>query len=203
MDNQNIEHIVNCINNTELQHVNFDFLYLENLFPDDFYSELINLTQTEWTPRVFPLFNNREVTSAFGEKFKNTPKRSNHVRGMYTFPATHSTGYTLKPHVDSYPKIMTLAIFLAKDRNHPESGTAIYDVSFKHGWSYNTVYTAPFLPNTGMIFCGMDDLTWHGVDMCKTDLVRNSVVIQWLAEPWAGNKYNNGWQIGVDCDYEI
>lgn len=196
-------HTVNSLHNTEVEYNDFYYMTIKNLFPEEFYQKLKSIDITEVDKMVHEVFCNEEFVKLLAEKFKNAPRRSDHIKSVYAFWQRHTAGYTLKPHVDSYPRVFTMTVYLAENDDVPEAGTAVYSVN-KEVRSYETIGLMPYLRNSCMVICPYDELTWHGVNMLTTDINRDSVVVVFSAEEWNENQLHYAtWKPGETVNYVL
>lgn len=79
-------------------------------------------------------------------------------------------GYQIKPHTDIRAKAVSMLFYLPADDSMDECGTQILkpkssmtcDGSKRHEWdSFDTVFTAPFVPNSMLAFA-RSDVSFHG-----------------------------------------
>ncbi len=207
MENINLtlvqQHTVNSLRNTEIEFSSYYYMTIKNLFPDDFYKLLKQTPIDKVDSIVHEVFCDAEFVNLLATKFKDAPRRSSHIKSVYAFWQRHNAGYTLKPHVDSYPRVFTMTVYLADNNETPEAGTVVYDVN-KETRTYKTVGLMPYLENSCMVICPYDEVTWHGVDMLEKDINRDSVVVVFSAEEWnEGQLHYATWKPGKTVDYVI
>lgn len=196
-------HVVESLRNTAIEFNNYEYLCIKNLFPEDFYNELKSLSMQEASKRVHEVFINEDFVNLLFEKFNKSPKRSTLIKSIYAFWQQHGVGYTLKPHVDSFPRVFTMTVYLADNDNTPNAGTAVYDVN-RSTKEYKTIGMMPYLRNSCMIICPYDNLTWHGVDMLVDDIKRDSIVVVFSAQEWNETQMHYAdWKPGVTVNYGI
>jgi len=196
-------HVVESLRNTVIEFNNYEYLCIKNLFPEDFYNELKSLSMQEASKRVHEVFINEGFVNLLFEKFNKSPKRSTLIKSIYAFWQQHGVGYTLKPHVDSFPRVFTMTVYLADNDNTPNAGTAVYDVN-RSTKEYKTIGMMPYLRNSCMIICPYDNLTWHGVDMLVDDIKRDSIVVVFSAQEWNETQMHYAdWKPGVTVNYGI
>lgn len=196
-------HVVESLRNTAIEFNNYEYLCIKNLFPEDFYNELKSLSMQEASKRVHEVFINEDFVNLLFEKFNKSPKRSTLIKSIYAFWQQHGVGYTLKPHVDSFPRVFTMTVYLADNDNTPNAGTAVYDVN-RSTKEYKTIGMMPYLRNSCMIICPYDNLTWHGVDMLVDDIKRDSIVVVFSAQEWNETQMHYAdWKPGVTVNYGV
>jgi hypothetical protein len=86
-------------------------------------------------------------------------------------------GFWLQPHTDIRPKLITFLIYLSDDPALSDSGTDLFD------GEGNCVKTAPYEPNTGLIFVPSDD-TWHGFRKRPIRGNRTSLIVNYVTGDW-------------------
>jgi len=204
MDIEHVKsHTVNSLRNTEIEFSDYYYMTIMDLFPEDFYQKLKSLDIKESQNIVHEIFCNKDFVTLLSEKFKSASRRSDTIKSVYAFWQRHTAGYTLKPHVDSYPRVFTMTVYLADNNDVPEAGTAVYRVN-KETKEYETIGMMPYLRNSCMVICPYDELTWHGVNMLEKDIDRDSVVVVFSAEEWNENQLHYAdWKPGKTVDYEL
>lgn len=85
-------------------------------------------------------------------------------------------GYSIPPHTDSIEKIISVLFYLPYDNSISNEGTSIFipkdlDFTCRTGKHYNfdgfnKVWTAPFKPNSVLMFARTDN-SFHGVEPCE------------------------------------
>jgi len=196
-------HTVNALESTIVSESPYQYVCIENLFPEDFYVKLKAMSLEDASRLIQQVFVNESFVKLLFEKFKQSPKRSNVIRSIYAFWQRHGLGYTLKPHVDSYPRVFTLTVYLADNNEVPEAGTAVYEVD-RHTKQYKTIGMMPYLRNSCMIICPYDMLTWHGVNMLTEDINRDSTVVVFSALEWNNEQMHYAeWKPGDTVNYEF
>jgi len=197
------QHALASLNATELTRSDFNYLMIHDLFPEDFYQQLKQLPVEETDEIVHSVFNHEPFVQALAHKFEDSPRRSDTIRSVYAFWQRAGAGYTLKPHVDSYPRVFTMTVYLADDNDTPEAGTAAYRVD-RSTRTWETIGMMEYLRNSCMIISPYDDLTWHGVNLIEKDIVRDSVVLVYSAEEWNESQmhYAN-WKPGETVNYVL
>ena len=196
-------HVVESLRNTAIEFNNYEYLCIKNLFPEDFYNELKSLSMQEASKQVHEVFINEDFVNLLFEKFNKSPKRSTLIKSIYAFWQQHGVGYTLKPHVDSFPRVFAMTVYLADNDNTPNAGTAVYDVN-RSTKEYKTIGMMPYFRNSCMIICPYDNLTWHGVDMLVDDIKRDSIVVVFSAQEWNETQMHYAdWKPGVTVNYGV
>lgn len=202
-----IEKIVNLIEKSEVSVADLPITKVEwiemfPLFEDHFYDELMAMPNEERAQVLVEKMNDERLVQMLFSKFGTFGLRSDVIRSIYAFGQTHGIGYTLKPHVDSYPRVFNMVFHFAEDDNVPEAGTAIYDVKNFETKEYETYATAKYLRNSCTILC-LNTHSWHGVDMLMKDIKRDSVVVVFSAEEWNETQMHYAdWKPGITVNYE-
>lgn len=202
-----IDNIVNRIEKSEvsvadLSITKIEWIELCSLFEEDFYNELIAMPNEERAHVLVEKMNDKRLVQMLFSKFGTFGLRSDVIRSIYAFGQTHGIGYTLKPHVDSYPRVFNMVFHFAVDDNAPEAGTAIYDIKNFETKEYKTYATAKYLRNSATVLC-LNTHSWHGVDMLMKDIKRDSVVVVFSAEEWNENQIHYAeWKPGITVNYE-
>jgi len=179
-----------------------EWLFIEPMISEEMYTELLSISGPDRAARLVDIFNDEEIIQLLYQKFANTEVRSDTIKSIYAFHQVHGAGYTLKPHVDSYPRVFTVVMYFAKDNDTPEAGTVVYNIIDIEKKEYETSGIAPFRRNSGMIISPTDS-SWHGVDMLTKELERESVVLVFSAEPWNDSQMHYAdWKPGVTVDYK-
>jgi len=197
------QYTLSRLQDTDVKYNTYQFMCIPDLFPEDFYNEIKNSKLEDASALVHSVFNSEEFTKELFRKFSDSPKRSETIRSIYSFHQSHGRGYTLKPHVDSYPRVFTMTVYLANDNKTPEAGTAVYSVD-KNTKQWKTIDMMPYLKNSCMIICPYDDLTWHGVNILEKDIDRDSIVVVFSAEKWNESQIHYAeWKPGKTVNYGI
>lgn len=109
----------------------------------------------------------------------------------YPMPALfrETAQYRIKPHPDTKKKVVTMQIALAADDSQKHLGTQFYRLHvtprtlMREPRGFETVKTAPFLPNAAYAFVVLNTLTWkswHGRTILAASAgVRNSLLNIW------------------------
>lgn len=195
------EHTVSALRNAKVEKNNFEWIAIQDLFPNDVYEELMSSGLQEASEKILEIFDNPNFVKLLYDKFHNSPVRSDLISSIYTFWQQSGAGYSLKPHCDSYPRVFTMTVYLADDDDHPEAGTAIYLVNEKTKY-YKTMAVAPYLKNSCKIIAPYDNLTWHGVNLIETDVNRKSVVTVFSDQEWDENQLHYAtWKPGRTVKY--
>lgn len=197
------QHTVAALAATDIEKLDYQYMTIKDLFPEEFYSQLTKLEMSEIAHIVCNVFANEDFAVALKQKFAESPIRSETIKSVYAFWQSHGTGYTLKPHVDSFPRVFTMTVYLAENDDHPEAGTSVYAVD-TNTREYETVGLMPYLRNSTMVICPYDMLTWHGVEMLEADIDRRSVVVVFSAQDWNKDQMHYAeWKPGVTVNYEL
>jgi len=200
--NKTQQHTVDRLNNTELQHINFDWMSITELFPDDVYTQLSRMNNTNLSKSVLDIFDNENFVKALYNKFTG-PVRSDTISSIYTFWQLAGTGYSLNPHVDSYPRVFSMVLYFPENDDYPHVGTAIYEAD-PQTKVYQTLEISPYIRNSCLIIAPYENLTWHGVNMVKEDIQRRSVVCVFSDKEWNHNeRYYADWKPGKNVNYGI
>jgi len=199
-------HINNIINSdvsiADLDITKIEWIEVCPLFEEDFYNELMSMPNSKRAEVLVEKMNDKRIVDILFSKFGKFGLRSTVIRSIYAFGQTHGIGYTLKPHVDSYPRVFNMVFHFTEDDEVPEAGTAIYDIKSLGKKEYETYATAKYLKNSCTILCLNSD-SWHGVDMLMKDIKRDSVVLVFSAEEWNESQMHYAdWKPGVTVNYE-
>ena len=145
-----LEHTVYQLRNTPVRNYPFPHFYASNVFPDDFYTELVaSLPQDEayeglkggYRHRVVAIEQNplvdclldpyfaQHVLGMFGKSFyerfptpgKAGPKFSTEIRFI-----RDEEGYRIGPHTDAPNKVVSLLFYLPMDFSDSDCGTSLY-----------------------------------------------------------------------------
>lgn len=191
-------HLINKIKTATLSTKPFKYIYIENIFPEDVYndilknmpSEYIEIEKTRGTkgyPKRFTATPtdefwtklNKQLLSgglkkAICEKFNI--KGDNLKEDLLLI--RDNPGYTIPPHTDSINKIISALFYLPTDNSTTKEGTSIFTpiqkgFICKKGKHYNfedfrKVYTAPFKQNSLFLFMRTDN-SFHGVEPCENE----------------------------------
>ena len=194
---------VSTLTNTPIRKNDYEWVYLENLFSEETYNQLLELDNQKLSEVMLEVFDNHEWIALLSQKFQNSPKRSDSIKSIYTFWQEAGAGYSLKPHEDSFPRVFTMTLYFPDNNDAPEAGTAIYRVN-THNKDYETIAVAPFLRNSGKIIAPYEGLTWHGVNLVEKDIRRRSVVVVFSAQEWNENQLHySEWKPGRTVEYQV
>lgn len=197
------KHTIDALDQSVVNNNNFEWISIVNLFPADYYNYLINLDNKDLSQEVLEVFDNEDFVKLLYRKFANSKKRSNTISSIYTFWQVAGSGYSLKPHVDSYPRVFTMTLYFPQDNNNPQAGTAIYDVDYNTR-EYQTLAVSPFLKNSCKIIAPYDDVTWHGVNLLHEDIQRKSVVCVFSDQEWNKQQLHYAdWKPGRTVSYGV
>jgi len=195
------QHTVDALRRSRIEKDGFEWVAIQNLFPDDVYQELMGCNLQTASEHILEIFDNPNFVKLLFEKFRDSPLRSDLISSIYTFWQRAGAGYSLKPHCDSYPRVFTMTVYLADDDSSPEAGTAIYSVD-KFTKKYETLAVAPFVRNSCKIIAPYDNLTWHGVNLIKEPVDRKSVVTVFSDQEWDENQLHYAtWKPGRTVKY--
>ena len=202
MDLKDIQaHTVRALHQSPLNMDGFEWTSIEGIFPEDVFQRLLDGDPAETAAEMVDIFDNPAYVDALFKKFYNSPLRSQKISSIYAFPQSSGPGYTLKPHVDSYPRVFTMTVYLAPNNDYPGAGTAIYDVD-RNTRTWETLGTAPFLRNAAKVIAPYDNLTWHGVDLITDPVERRSVVVVFSDQEWNENQLHYAeWKPGRTVEY--
>lgn len=202
MDFKDIQaHTVRALNQSPKQTDGFEWFSIADIFPDDVFQRLLEQDANETAAEMLEIFDNPEFVAALFSKFYNSPLRSKKISSIYTFPQSSGAGYTLKPHVDSYPRVFTMTVYLAPNNDYASAGTAVYEAD-RATRTWRTLGTAPFLRNYAKVIAPYDDLTWHGVDLITDPVERRSVVVVFSDQTWDESQLHYAeWKPGRTVEY--
>ncbi len=103
--------------------------------------------------------------------------------------------YYMPPHIDGWPRVATMLIYLPEDANLDGLGTSLYDYAPR--WqrpfraAHREVRRAPFLPNSGIYFSGSQRKArpgWHGFERANKAVVGDEPRISLLTTWYTGTK---------------
>lgn len=142
------DHILHAIANAAVEGAPYPYVYIENVFPADFYAEILAHLPAEYTPiatsRNAKGYPNR-FTAAPKDAFWHALKgrlQNGRLRkalceklGAKDDPAALTdevllirdlAGYAIGPHTDSPAKVITALFYLPQDESLIQAGTSIY-----------------------------------------------------------------------------
>jgi hypothetical protein len=160
----------------------FEWFYLENVFPEEFYWTMIRRLPFLMDYRQYnSLYPNRylydtskddfwrSVDSMFREVYGNNIR----VQLCRDLP-----GYKIGPHTDGKREIKTILFYLAEDDTQKHLGTSVYvpkDKDFRcdgtkhHEFDkFDLLFTAEYKPNTAFGFVRSDN-SFHGVEAATNE----------------------------------
>ena len=196
-------HIASAILNTDVHSSPYEWMHIENIFPDEYFKLLKSTPLEEVQHMLVNEFNDPNIMNAVCKKFLDAPKNGDTIQGIYAFWQTHGTGYTLKPHEDGPSRIFTFTIYLPDNNDYPEAGTAIYEVN-EDTREYKTIDIVPYQMNSAMLIAPYNHRTWHGVDMLTKPIKRDSIVLVFANHEWKEGKVHYAdWKAGVTVNHAI
>ena len=144
-----VEHVIYKLRNAPVSRYPFPHFYAENVFPDDFYWNLLkNLPEDEKYSgdSGTGIYNNRRFAVLDALEFDEF--KSNHFASslLSIFPQDFHTrfpdgkakfstewrlvrdekGYQIGPHTDAKWKVLSLLFYLPVDNSYPDAGTSIF-----------------------------------------------------------------------------
>ena len=204
--------------------INFPFphFFVENVFPDDFYSKIQEnlLEPKEMTPiadlykdnvalvkykdrlimdftleesmqklgkekkEFWTAFEKNFLSGSFGQIIQAKFKKFTDMRFQYLdnvsyrhemFLINDKKNYSLGPHTDKISKVVSVLIYLPKDRSQIETGTSIYMPKNPENLNmedpnqhysreeFHKVVTMPFIPNSAFCFIKTNN-SFHGLE---------------------------------------
>lgn len=198
--NDVLAHMAYRISNAVIQPWPFPHIYVQDVFPWDFYQNLLaNLPPTystgvkdykgrkfaESTPDMLSFMNDNEFTKIAVRPFKPwIIQRSLNKVFTDLRLIRDQQNYAIGPHTDAAWKVLSLLFYLPPDGTLWEHGTSLYvpkDPTFRcpggphHAVErFTRVHTASFLPNS-MIAFFKTDYSFHGVEPitipCQRDVL--------------------------------
>ena len=194
------EHVIAALQKATVQTTTMDFITVEDAFPEDFYQSLLDMPVQDTDNIAVEVFNDSRIVKLLYDKFASAPVRSDVIKSIYAFWQQSGCGYSLRPHVDGFPRVFTVIINLAENNNLPHIGTAIYDVNLANN-TYTTNTVAPYLRNSFSVIAPHDH-TWHGVNLIKETVDRRSIVLVFSAQEWNEDQLHYAdWKPGVTVNY--
>lgn len=117
--------------------------------------------------------------------------------------------YKITPHTDQPKKVVSLLFYLPKDASQRHLGTSLYipkDPNLKclggphhKGMYFKKVFTAPFIPNSCLMFIKTDQC-FHGVEVIEDmDVERNVLLYNVYCDPVPEQLGNNTQGITADA----
>ena len=165
----------------------FPHLYLEDVFPADFYESLVAALPTDGyksleetgtangypqrfihdAPDMLKWMRNGKLRAALDNKF-GVKSKTDETRLIRDFP-----GYHITPHTDTPSKVVSALFYTPRAWTEAEHGTSIYcplirsftDTTGKHfeREGFRLAWTAPGKPNSAFIFARTDN-SFHGAE---------------------------------------
>lgn len=196
-----LEHAVYKLKNATIQRYPFPHFFVENVFPEEFYSHLIGNLPTDYQP--LGSYKSRQFSDTmpdFMEGFKSS-YFANAVLSMFSkdfyerFPDSSrpklttdwrfirdSQDYHIGPHTDAPHKVVSLLFYLPDSFKDYDTGTGIY-VPDDHKQicpggphykfdGFSEVWRAPFHPNSVFGFWKTSN-SWHAVEEISREIERN------------------------------
>jgi hypothetical protein len=178
----NVEyHVTSAFNTAFIQKEPFTHVYIQNVFPWDFYANLVQTLPGEYTDKSYENRMMCEVSNPalkwmLGDAFKQTIQSRMGLEGNY-YPyirfVRDTADYSIKVHTDIKKKAITLLFYLPGDLSTLNYGTSVY-VPKEKGFEsdgtkrfefelFEKVYTAPFMPNSVFGFKRANN-SFHGVE---------------------------------------
>lgn len=193
-------HVRKQFSNTNVEKTHMHFMSIDNLFPDDFYKYVMTLELTEAQRLAHDILCDEHIVKTLYKKFVDAELRSDVIRSVYAFWQRSGAGYSLKPHVDSYPRVFTVIVNLADSNEHPNIGTAMYSVDDQIK-QYTTNAVAPYVMNSASVIAP-NDHTWHGVNLIENPVDRKSIVVVFSAQEWNDDQIHySEWKSGSTVNY--
>ena len=184
------EHLVYRLNDVEVMEAPFPYIYVTRAFPQNYYEAILaNLPPDEtYKDRTFEnrmMVSVKDLNTPFWSELYdwmssydligtllNLFKLDCRKLSLDVRLVRDTAGYAIKPHTDIKAKLMSLLFYLPQDESSPESGTSIMlpkdkdftsDGKMRYAFeNFDTVTTAPFVPNTMLGFT-RSDVSFHGV----------------------------------------
>lgn len=145
-----MEHLVYQLRNTPLRNYPYPHFYAQNVFPDDFYDELVSsLPENDGYEGLKGGYRHRVAAKEQNPLVEglNDPYLAGHVLGLFgrafaeRFPRPGAVGpnfrseirfirdeegYAIGPHTDAAHKVVSLLFYLPMDFSDSDCGTSIY-----------------------------------------------------------------------------
>lgn len=169
----------------------FRYFYLENVFSDEFYAEILfNIPDLSRYHRYNDKYANRYLynineTDTFWSKIDRM-FRDVYGENIRVQLCKDLAGYSIGPHTDGKKEVSTILFYLPKYGDKQDHGTSVYtpkdkdfacDGSKHHSREgFDLLFTAPYKPNTAFGFIRSDN-SFHGVEPTtkERDLMQVSV----------------------------
>ena len=179
----------------------YPWLTVSDVVPPAEYERLRQTGGTEASQRLVDAFDDPRIVRQLYQSFSGE-HRPDPIRSIYAFWQRTGSGYSLKPHEDSWPRVFTVVMYFPEDDDYPLAGTSIYAVD-EDARTYSTVAVSPYQSNTMTIIAPVTGITWHGVDLITRPVNRNSAVIVYSAQPWDRHQLHYAsWKPGRNVDYD-
>ncbi|MVM29309.1 2OG-Fe(II) oxygenase [Spirosoma sp. HMF4905] len=179
----------------------FEYLIIKDIFSHSIYDELVNLPVTpperynaegkrnsnnnhiffnemnckkfDVCRKIAATFQSRNITSSL-ETMLGVNLKGSYLRiGYYV----DKDGFWLLPHTDLSVKLITITVYLSKDKPFEDLGTDLFDSEKK------LVCTTSSACNSGFIFRPANN-TWHGFNKKNITGLRRTLVINYVSEDW-------------------
>lgn len=197
------EHLIYRLQDAEVKPAPFPHVYVTRAFPQSYYEEMLaslppdeaykdrtyenramisvkDLNTLFWAELYDWMTSYDLIGTLIGLFNLNCRKLSLDVRLV-----RDNAAYAIKPHTDIKAKLLSLLFYLAPDESSPESGTSIMvpknrvftsEGKVRYPFDdFETVTTAPFMPNT-MLGFPRSDVSFHGVHATKLP-IRNVLLL--------------------------
>ena len=192
-------HVTSAFATAPIQQKPFTHLFIQNVFPWDFYANIVqSLPQPEtYTDKSYENRMMCEVTNPglawlAKDEFKHLIMNRMGLEGNfrpYIRYVRDTADYSIKVHTDIKRKAITLLFYLPHDLSTLNYGTSVY-VPKEKGFTsdggkrfefdlFDKVYTAPFMPNSVFGFKRADN-SFHGVERQGSG-VRNVLLYNLMA----------------------
>jgi hypothetical protein len=188
-----LDHVSYRIGNARVNPYPFPHFFAENVFPEDYYAELLESLPPQEAYEERGAYNGRKFAEANPERFEllRSDQFLQTIGGLFwqafqkrfgdnqlsirtdTRLILDSENYSIGPHTDAPWKIVSLLFYLPRDRSLSELGTSVYFPKEKGKVcaggphypfeQFNRVHTAPFIPNSCFGFFKTAN-SWHGVE---------------------------------------
>jgi len=154
------------------------------------------LAAPEFQKVVYSLMG-RDIALRLNVPENEVPKQKAYV---YTMLVRDFEDYSIKPHPDGEPRVVTMMFYLAKKNDPKDLGTSIYRerpmLNRLMGNRFEEVGRFPFLPNSAGTFAvnsKPERRSWHGRELIKgANTVRDSIIVSFLSKemPEFGSRHN-------------
>jgi hypothetical protein len=154
------------------------------------------LAAPEFQKVVYSLMR-RDIALRLNVPESEVPKQKAYV---YTMLVRDFEDYSIKPHPDGEPRVVTMMFYLAKKGDPKDLGTSIYRerpmLNRLMGNRFEEVGRFPFLPNSAGTFAvnsKPERRSWHGRGLIKgANTIRDSIIVSflWKEMPEFGSRHN-------------